>query len=56
MYIIKLTNRPIPFYSTVVKPYLQLELTEEPTPYNAIEYKEPAQIDKPIPLLQEATP
>ena len=39
----------------VVKPYLQLELTEEPTPYNIVEYKEPAQIDKPTLLFQETT-
>ena len=56
MYTIKLISRPTPFHSTVVKPYLWLELTEEPTPYNAIKYKEPAQIDKPMLLLQEATP
>ena len=48
MYIIKLISRLIPFYFIVVKLYLQLELTEEPTPYNTIEYKEPAQINKPI--------
>ena len=55
MCIIKLINRPTPFYSTVVKPYLQLKSTEEPTPYNTIEYKKPARIDKPILPLQEAT-
>ena len=56
MYIIKLINRPTPFYFTVVKLYLQLESTKEPTPYNAVEYKEPARINEPTPLLQEATP
>ena len=40
MCIIKFINGPIFFYSTVVKPYLQLELTKEPTLYNIIEYKE----------------
>jgi hypothetical protein len=55
MYIIKFTSRPTPFYFTVMKLYLQLELTEEPTPYNTIEHKEPAQIDKPTPPLQEVT-
>ena len=56
MCIIKLISRPIPFYFTVVKLYLQLKLTEEPTPYNIVEYKEPTQINKPIFLFQEATP
>ena len=56
MYIIKLISRPTPFYFTVVKLYLQLKLTKEPTPYNTIEYKEPAQINKFTPLLQEAAP
>ena len=56
MYIIKLTSKLILFHSTVIKLYLQLELTKEPTPYNIIEHKEPTQIDEPIPLLQEATP
>ena len=56
MCTIELTNRPIPFHFTVIKPYLQLKLTEEPTPYNTIEHKEPTQIDEPTPLLQEATP
>ena len=51
MYIIKLINRPTPFYFTVVKLYLQPELTKEPTPYNTVEYKELIQIDKLIPLL-----
>ena len=34
----------------VVKLYLQLELTEEPTPYNTMEYIELTQINKPISL------
>ena len=56
MYIIKLISGPIPFYSTVIKPYLQLELTEEPTLYDAVEYAEPIQTNEPVPPLQEATP
>ena len=56
MCIIKLINRPTPFYFIVMKLYLQLKLTEELTPYNIVEYKEPAQINKPIFLLQKATP
>jgi hypothetical protein len=56
MCTIKLINRPTPFYFIVVKLYLQLELTEEPTPYNTVKYKEPAQINKPTPPLQEVTP
>ena len=56
MCIIELTSKPIPFRSTVVKLYLQLELTKEPTPYDAVKYKEPARIDKPTPPLQETTP
>ena len=55
MYIIKLISRPIPFHFTVIKLYLQLKLTEEPTPYNTVEHKELVQINKPTPLLQEAT-
>ena len=50
MYIIKLISRPTPFYFIVVKPYLQLELTEEPTPYNIIKYKKLTRINKPISL------
>ena len=42
MYTIKFTSKPTPFYFIVVKLYLQLKLTKEPTPYNAVEYKEPA--------------
>ena len=42
MYIIKLISGPTPFYFTVVKLYLRLELTEEPTFYNIIKYAEPA--------------
>ena len=30
-------------------------MTEEPTFYNTVEYKELVQIDEPMPLLQEAT-
>ena len=56
MCIIKFISRPTPFHFIVIKPYLQLELTEEPTPYNTVEYKELARIDKSIFLLQEATP
>ena len=56
MCTIELISGPTPFRSTVVKPYLRLELTEEPTPYDAVEHKEPARIDEPTPLLQEATP
>ena len=56
MCTIKLISGPIPFRSTVVKLYLRLELTEEPTPYDAVEYKEPARINKPTPPLQEVTP
>ena len=41
MCTIKLISRPIPFYFTIVKPYLRLELTKESTPYNAIKHKEP---------------
>ena len=55
MCIIKLINRPTPFHSTVVKLYLQPELTEEPTLYNIVKYKEPTQINKPTPLFQEVT-
>ena len=51
MYIIKFINRPTPFYSTVVKLYLRLELTKEPTLYNAVEYTKLARINKPIFLL-----
>jgi hypothetical protein len=51
IYIIKLTSRPTPFCFIVMKPYLQPELTEEPTPYDAIKHKEPARIDEPMPLL-----
>ena len=51
MCIIKFINRPTPFYSTVVKPYLWLELTKKPTLYNAVEHAEPAWTDKPIFLL-----
>ena len=51
MCIIEFTNGLIPFRFTVVKLYLQPELTEEPTPYNAVEHKEPARIDEPILLL-----
>ena len=46
MYIIKLTSKLILFHSTVIKLYLQLELTKEPTFYNIVEYKEPIQINK----------
>ena len=49
MYTIKFTSRPTPFYFTVVKPYLQLELTKEPTPYDTVEYAKPAQINEPVP-------
>ena len=56
MCTIKLTNRPIPFHSTVVKLYLRPKLTEEPTLYNTIKYAEPIQTNKPIPPLQEAAP
>ena len=56
MCIIELTNKLIPFYSTVVKPYLRLKLTKEPTLYNAIKHAEPARINEPIPPLQEAAP
>ena len=55
MYIIKLTSRPILFCFIVMKLYLQLKLTKEPTFYNTIEHKEPIQINKPIFLFQEAT-
>ena len=51
MYIIKLISGLTPFYFMVVKLYLQLELTKELTPYNIIEHKEPARINKPIFLL-----
>ena len=56
IYIIELISRPILFYSIVIKPYLQLKLTEEPTFYNTIEHAEPARTDKPVPPLQEVTP
>ena len=56
MYTIEFISGPIPFYFTVVKLYLQPESTEESTPYNAVEYKEPARIDKPMSLFQKATP
>ena len=42
MYIIKLISGLIPFYFTVIKLYLQLKLTKEPTFYNTIKYAEPA--------------
>ena len=48
MYTIKLINKLIPFYSTVIKLYLQLKSTKEPTFYNAVEHAEPVQINKPI--------
>ena len=51
MCIIELISGPIFFYSTVVKPYLWLKLTKEPTIYDAVEYAKPAQTDKPIPPL-----
>ena len=51
MYIIKLISGPTLFYSTVMKLYLRLKLTEEPTLYNAVKYAEPARIDKLILLL-----
>jgi len=51
MCTIELTSGPTPFRSTVVKLYLRLELTEEPTLYDTIEYAEPARIDEPTPLL-----
>ena len=51
MYIIKFISGLILFYFTVVKLYLWLELTEEPTPYNVVEHKEFARINKPIFLL-----
>ena len=51
MYTIELISGPTLFYSMVVKLYLQLELTKEPTPYDTVEHKEPAQIDEPMPLL-----
>ena len=51
MYIIKLISGPMPFYSTVVKLYLRLKLTKEPTLYNTIKYIKPARINKPIFLL-----
>ena len=56
MCIIEFTSRFTPFYSTVVKLYLQLELTEEPTLYDAVEYAEPIQTNEPVPPLQEAAP
>ena len=51
MFIIKFISRLIPFYSIVMKLYLQLELTKEPTLYNAVEHVKPAQINKPVLLL-----
>jgi hypothetical protein len=51
MCIIKFISRPTSFYFMVMKLYLQLKLTEEPTPYDIIEHKEPVQINKPIPPL-----
>ena len=51
MCTIEFISGPTPFYSTVIKLYLQLELTEEPTPYNTVEYKEPAQINESMSLL-----
>ena len=56
MYTIKLTSGLIPFRSTVIKLYLQPELTKEPTLYDAVEYIKPAQTNKPVLLLQEAAP
>ena len=50
MYIIKLISGPTLFRSTVVKLYLQLELTKEPTLYNAVKHVEFTQINKPISL------
>jgi hypothetical protein len=42
----------------VVKLYLRLESTKEPTFYNAIEHAEPTRVNKPISLLlfQETIP
>ena len=51
MYIIKLISRPTPFYFIVIKLYLQLELTKEPTLYNTVKYAEPTRINKPVFLL-----
>ena len=53
---IKLPSRPISFHFTVVKPYLRLKLTKEPTFYDAIEHIEPVQIDKSTPPLQDTAP
>ena len=56
IYIIKLISGSIPFRSIVIKLYLRLKSTKKPTLYNAVEYAEPARVNEPIPLLQEATP
>jgi len=53
---IELTSGPTPFRSTVVKPYLQPESTEEPTPHGAEEHAEPTRTDEPAPPPQEAAP
>ena len=54
MCTIKFISGPTPFHFTVVKPYLRLKLTEEPTLYNTVEHAEPMQTNKPTPPLQEA--
>ena len=41
----------MPFYFTVIKLYLRLELIKEPTLYNVVEYVKPARIDEPVFLL-----
>ena len=56
MCTIKFISRLTPFYSTVVKLYLRLELTEQPTLYDAIEHAEPARTDESALPLQEAAP
>ena len=56
MCIIELISGPIPFYFIVIKLYLRLKLTGKPTLYDAVGYIKPAQINKPIPPLQEAAP
>ena len=51
MYIIKLISGLILFYFIIVKLYLQLKLTKEPTFYNTVEYAKLTRINKPILLL-----
>ena len=49
--MVKLLSRPIFFQSTVIKPYLRLELTKEPILYDAVKHVKPTRINESIPPL-----